>query len=404
MKWCLPAESFPTGTSHCKALGGCSALAKAPISIRKEILALEKPPKPPIRLFSRFSSSFSQGMHPMQHAVPVPQAIHRVHHGFKHHACWEMESELQKTSDPVRLRCFLSWALLWDRASALPGRGCASLLPILCSCLLPESELLPFLTSAPTAHACLSPLSVVHLFNIKKGDFLWIITGRPTFTAVIPRVLLGGGGRASCTLFPPRHWKPALLALNDKLLFFFSRQIFASVMYCKSSEMSAKVRASILKVCVGVAMGQRWQRRALGRDAQTLCASLWSPPCREGRAAACALSGLRKIQQIRNPLPVLPVSRHITQKGSFYPASVASFHFSDALDYWRCLIHIYFCHLFLTTFFFFFFFNIWAVWKAAKTNTGTHDLSWPPWHPKPSTQTRQVYGRQWEKKNGTCPR
>lgn len=114
------------------------------------------------------------------------------------------------------------------------------------------------------------------------------------------------------------------------------------------------MRALVLKVWVGVAMGQRWHRGVLGSDAQTLCASSWSPPCREGRAAACALSGLKKIQQIWNPLSVLPVSHHITQKGSFYPASVASFHFSDALDYWKCLIHIYFCHLFLTTFFFFF--------------------------------------------------
>lgn len=33
--------------------------------------------------------------------------------------------------------------------------------------------------------------------------------------------------------------------------------------------------------------------------------------------------------------------------------NLASFHFSNALDYWRCLIHIYFCHHSSPLFFFF---------------------------------------------------
>lgn len=55
------AESLPAAAFYGKALGGCSALAKTPFSIGKEILALENPPKVPLPTVEEHPSPMSPG-------------------------------------------------------------------------------------------------------------------------------------------------------------------------------------------------------------------------------------------------------------------------------------------------------------------------------------------------------
>lgn len=139
-------------------------------------------------------------------------------------------------------------------------------------------------------------------------------------------------------------------------------------------------------------MGQMWHhgapRAAMPRYSRHLlratpAAGLSSPPCWEGneRRAACCISVLRKIQQIKNPPSLLSVIHSTMQKCSLYLENgseiLLHFSFSDALDYWRYLIHTHFCHLYLMTYIL-----ITQVSELSekwqKIHKDAHDLSWHP--------------------------
>lgn len=157
-----------------------------------------------------------------------------------------------------------------------------------------------------------------------------------------------------------------LQTISFIFFFFFSRHFFAFVKYCKSWEKLAKARASVwsLKWCKSGSDVAPWG--PAGSDAQILRAS---PQCHAGsRTELPSLLGRQwesgcfllfwteeAPANKKSTVSFVCDSPHhgerlfLSSKCEWNPAS---FHFSDALDYWRCLIHIYFCHLFLTTFFF----------------------------------------------------
>lgn len=236
-------------------------------------------------------------------------------------------------------------------------------------CLLPLSEKLPFLTCATTSHTSLSPFSIVYSFNVKKRESSsWIIRERPKFTRALPWALLRGGGKAPLTnrsTFPPRHWKPALLSLNKKLNFLLLLPQ-ASFCFCYALQKLRQVSKSE-GFCLEPEMVQKWVRRGtVGSDAQILQASLQHHP--SSRTELPSLLGRQWESSLlllfwteedpankKSTISFVCDSPHHAQRlflSSKCEWNPASFHFSDALDYWRCLIHIYFCHLFLATFLF----------------------------------------------------
>lgn len=166
------------------------------------------------------------------------------------------------------------------------------------------------------------------------------------------------------------------------LIFFFSfpRQTFAFFTYCKSWEKLAEVRAFQYVAWNGAEVGQMWHRGAL----QQWCTDVKaSPQCHPSNRAE--LPPLLGKQWKSSCFPLLcteedPANKKfiisfvcdsphdaerlfLSTKSEWNPVT---FHFSDALDYWMCLVHISFCHLFLITLFSFNKSGLWAVWKVAK--------------------------------------
>lgn len=151
-------------------------------------------------------------------------------------------------------------------------------------------------------------------------------------------------------------------------------------MHCKSWDKLAKVRVSVwsLKWCKSGSDVAPWA--AMHRYYRHLCsttpaAGLSSLPSWEGneREASCFFSGLRKIQQIRNPPSVLPVIHHIMHKSFFYLASVSEILLHFIFQMRLITGGAWFTFTFVTCSLQLFFFNklgLGAVWKVAKSTQG----------------------------------